>query len=218
MRIPAVVVCACCAFFCLPVLAAAQEPPPPLPRVVLDVRGSTLNFSAEPQLADSRGLLDSELPGRGIGGDVALHFYLFKLKAVTFGLGGQVTLARAATSASVDTTGTTVVRGVTERFTSATAQLSFNFGSGNGWSYISGGIGPAQRTLIPAGAGVSAVDAERLLSLNYGAGARWFIKRHVAFTFDMRWHQVNLGTASDGFVVSPRSTLLIMSGGVSLKM
>jgi hypothetical protein len=183
---------------------------------VLDARGSTLNFSVEPALAASRGLLESELPGRGLGGDLALHFYLFKLKAVTFGLGGQITLARAATAGSV-VGEQTIVRPVTEQFTSATAQLSFNFGSGNGWSYISGGLGPAQRTLIPAGAGVSAVDAERLFSLNYGAGARWFIKTHVGFTFDVRWHQVNVGTPVDDFVASPRSTLLIMSAGVTFK-
>jgi hypothetical protein len=202
--------------FCLPAHAAAQDPPPPLPHMVLDVRGSTTNFSVEPELARSRGLLESELPGRGFGGDVALHFYLYKLKVVTFGLGGQVSLARAATSGAASDQ--TIVRPVTEQFTSATAQLSFNFGSGNGWSYISGGIGPAQRTVIPAGAGVSVADAERLLSLNYGVGARWFIKRHMAFTFDVRWHQLNLGTAVvEGLVASPRSTLLIMSAGVSLK-
>src|ERR1700712_600547 len=80
MRIPAAVACACLALFCLPAHAFAQDPPPPLPRMVLDVRGSTTNFSVEPELAQSRGLLESELPGRGFGGDVALHFYLLKLK------------------------------------------------------------------------------------------------------------------------------------------
>jgi hypothetical protein len=216
MRIPAAVACACLAFFCLPVHAAAQDPPPPLPHIVLDARGSTLKFSVEPELAASRGLLESELPGRGLGGDLALHFYLFKWKVVTFGLGGQVTLARAITSGSV-VSGTTVVRAVTEQFTSATAQLSFNFGSGDGWSYISGGVGPAQRTVIPAGAGVSTADAERLVSLNYGAGARWFIKPHVGFTFDLRWHQVSLGTPVDDLPASPASTMLIMSAGVTFK-
>jgi hypothetical protein len=216
MRIPAAVACAILALCGVPGQAGAQDPPPPLPRIVLDVRGSTLKFSAEPALAASRGLLESELPGRGLGGDVALQFYLFKLKAVTFGLGGQVTLARAATSGSV-VSGLTIVRPVTERFTSATAQLTFNFGSGNGWSYISGGIGPAQRTVVADGAGIGVADAERLLSLNYGAGARWFIKPHVGFTFDVRWHEISLGTPVDDFVASPRSTLLIMSAGVTFK-
>ena len=109
------------------------------------------------------------------------------------------------------------MRAVTEQFTSATAQLSFNFGSGNGWSYISGGSDRRQRTVIPAGAGVSAADAERLLSLNYGAGARWFIKPHVGFTFDVRWHQLSLGTPVDDLPASPASTLLIMSAGVTFK-
>ena len=136
-----------------------------------------LNFSVEPELADSRGLLDSELPGRGFGGDVGAPFLSFQIE------GGDVRTGRPGHAGACRHVRIgrrreqTVVRAVTEQFTSATAQLSFNFGSGNGWSYISGGIGPAQRTVIPAGAGVSVVDAERLLSLNYGAGARWFIKR-----------------------------------------
>ena len=32
-------------------------------------------------------------------------------------------------------------RPVTERFTHLAPELSFNFGTGNGWSYLSGGIG-----------------------------------------------------------------------------
>jgi hypothetical protein len=199
-----------------PLRAGAQEPPPPLPHVVLDIRGSVPKFTTEPQLAESRGLLASELPSRGFGGDLGLHLYLFKWKALTVGIGGQVTLTRGVSSPANGAT-TVGLRSVTERFSSITPQLSFNFGHGNGWSYISGGIGPAQRTLVPAGGAISVIDEERLRTVNYGGGARWFIKSHLAFTFDVRFHQIDPGTPQLGFAGSPRSTLLVMGGGVSIK-
>jgi hypothetical protein len=190
----------------------AQEPPPPLPHVVLDVRGTFPKFTQEEQLAASRGLSVAELPGRGLGADAGLHVYVFKWKAVTFGLGAQGTVGRGTTPAQG-----TSVRAVTERFSSFTPQLSFNFGDGEGWSYISGGIGVAQRVIVPTGAPITEVDEERLRTVNYGGGARWFIKAHLAFTFDVRFHQIDPGTPRFGLPGSPRSTLLIAGAGVSLK-
>jgi hypothetical protein len=201
--------------FALPHISAAQEPPPLLPRITLDVRGTFPRFSTEPELAASRGLRPIELPSRGFGADLGLNFYLFKWKALTLGVGGQLTFTRG--TSSPDTTTQTDARPVIEKFTAITPQVSFNFGDGDGWSYISGGLGPSQRTLIPAGESVTAVDEERLRSVNYGAGARWFVTPHLAFTLDVRWHQINAGTPQLGFPASPRSTLFIAGGGITLK-
>ena len=187
------------------------EPPPPIPHAVLDIRGTFPKFSQEEQLAASRGLQVAELPGRGLGADAGLHAYVFRWKAVTFGLGAQVTLGRD------DVPEGTSVRAVTERFTSFTPQLSFNFGDGEGWSYISGGIGVSQRVIVPTGGEITEVDEERLRTVNYGGGARWFIKSHLAFTFDVRFHQIDPGTPHFGLPGSPRSTLFVMGAGVSLK-
>lgn len=195
----------------------AQEPPPPIPHVVLDIRGSVPKFTTEQQLADSRGIRQTELPGRGLGADVGLHIYVLKWKAVTFGLGGQLTLARGATAPRPAAAGSAAVQGLTERFTSVTPQLSFNFGDGDGWSYISGGIGPAQRTLVPLGGAVSEIDEERLRTINYGGGARWFIKPHLAFTFDVRFHQIDPTAGMFGLPGSPRSTMLFIGAGVAFK-
>ena len=199
-----------------PQLATAQDPPPPIPRIVFDIRGTFPKFSNEQQLADSRGLLLEELPGRGLGADAGLHVYVFKWKAVTFGLGAQVTVARATSSARNEPN-QTVLRAVSERFSSFTPQLSFNFGDGEGWSYISGGIGVAQRVLVPDGGAVSAADEERLRTVNYGGGARWFIRPRLAFTVDLRFHQIDPGTPMFGLPGSPRSTLLFVGAGLSFK-
>lgn len=199
-----------------PTLAQAQDPPPPIPRVVLDLRGAVPKFTQEAQLAESRGLQVSELPGRGLGADAGLHLYLFKWKAMTLGVGAQLTLARAVTSPQ-GTTSAPAVRGVTERFTAITPQVSFNFGDGDGWSYISGGLGPSQRTLVPEGSAISDADEQRLRTVNYGGGGRWFFKSHMAFTFDVRFHDIDPGASFFGLPGAPRSRMLIIGAGLSLK-
>src|SRR5437879_1607633 len=76
--------------------AFAQEPPPPLPHVVVDLQGLIPVFPNDSQqLADSRVLQVPELPGAGFGGRAGLHLYVLKYRAVTFGLGGEVTLGKS---------------------------------------------------------------------------------------------------------------------------
>ena len=81
-----------------------------------------------------------------------------------------------------------------EHLVSASPQLSFNFGSGHGWSYISGGIGRSVWALHETGLAPSAADVEPLGTVNYGVGARWFAKNHLAFSFDVRFYQIQAGT------------------------
>ena len=196
--------------------AEAQDPPPPIPRFVLDLRGSIPKFPGNQQLADSRRLDLRELPGAGLGIDAGAHLSVLKWKAVTFGLGAHLTLAQSHSSAySVE--GQPARRAVTERFTSFTPQLSFNFGTGDGWSYISGGIGRSIWSIVPEGAQPQPADEERLKTINYGGGARWFIKPHVAFTFDVRVHALDPGAPQGAVPGSPRTRLLIIGAGVSLK-
>jgi hypothetical protein len=97
------------------------------------------------------------------------------------------------------------------------SQLSFNFGNGDGWSYISGGIGQSIWQIIPDGANAAAPDEERIRTFNYGGGARWFAKPHLAFTFDVRVHAIDPGKPSAIGPGSPRTPLLVMGAGVSIK-
>ena len=194
----------------------AQDEPRPIGPFVVDVRGTWPAFPADPQLAQSRRLSVEELPHRGLGGDAAAHVYLFTWKAVTVGVGAQGTLARAASPAVVQD-GVTTRRAVTSQFTSLTPQLSLNFGTGDGWSYISGGMGKAVWSTVPDGQGTIAGDVERLTTINYGGGARWFAKRHLAFTFDVRFHAIYPGTPQFGLPGSPRATMVIMGAGISVK-
>jgi hypothetical protein len=196
--------------------AHAQEPPPRIPFVVVDLHGVFTNLPNTQELADSRGFNPAELPGHAFGADLGLHFYPLRWRAITFGIGGEVTVARAhRTPPAVE--GEAVLRPATERFVTAAPQLSFNFGSGTGWSYISGGIGRAVWQIIPDGAEPQSGDEERLETINYGGGARWFIRKHLAFSFDVRFYAINPGTPAFGMPGSPRTTLMVIGAGASIK-
>jgi hypothetical protein len=194
----------------------AQDPPPRIGPYVLDIRGNVPRFPNNQPLADSRGLTLDELPGAGLGVDLGAHVYLFRWKAVTFGLGGQFTTGRAHTGA-VTIPNAPAIRAVTERFTSLSPQLSFNFGSGDGWSYLSGGLGRTRWTVVPDGEPFQHADDERLRSVNYGGGARWFIKPRLAFTFDVRFYDIDPGTPSATRPAAPRARLILMGAGISVR-
>jgi hypothetical protein len=192
--------------------ASAQPPASRIGPFVVDVRGAFPNFPTTIQVANSRGVANTDLPGLGLGIDVAAHLYLVRWRAITFGIGGELLASRAHSTPSLPGG-----QAITERFTSAAPQISFNFGSARGWSYLSGGIGPSTWSIVPEGSSPTPADQERLKTINYGGGARWFAKKHLAFTFDVRFYAINPGTPQFGFPGSPRTTLLVMGAGVSLR-
>jgi hypothetical protein len=196
--------------------ALAQEPPPRIPRFTIDLHGTIPLFpTSSEQLAMSRGLTSlAELPGVGLGAQAGLHLYPVRWKAVTFGIGGEVVASRSHQTPLAGSEGLVASE---EKFLSAAPQLSLNFGSGKGWSYLSGGVGVSQWSLVPEGQEPLPADSERLKTVNYGAGARWFAKPHLAFSFDVRVYVVAPGTPSFGFPGSPRLTLVSIGAGVSLK-
>jgi hypothetical protein len=211
-----VAVCLVAAILTSAVRARAQEPPPPIPWVVFDVQGNFPNFPHDQALADSRDLNLSELPGRGFGGQVGIQIHFFKLKAITFGVGGQAMMSQATQTPSPEAAEN--IRPVTEKFRSLGGQLSLNFGTGHGWSYLSGGIGRSNWSIVPDGDQPLEGDEEALKTLNYGGGARWFAKSHLAFSFDVRFYAINPGVSSmEGAEGSPRTTLFVIGAGISLK-
>ncbi len=195
--------------------ANAQDPPPRIGPFAVDVHMSIPAFPTDSQqLADSRALNIGELPGRGLGGQVGAHVYLPPWGALTLGLGGEVMIARATSTPADPSSG---LRSVEERLLSASPQLSLNFGSGHGWSYLSGGIGRSVWSIHEVGLEPSDADVEPLQTFNYGGGARWFIKNHLAFSLDVRFYELKEGTAIPPLPGSPRTTLFIIAAGISLK-
>ena len=53
-----------------------------------------------------------------------------------------------------------------------------------------------------------------LRAVNVGGGARWFTHRHLAISFDVRFHLVS---DTGGETPIPRTTLVVVTGGMSLR-
>jgi hypothetical protein len=202
--------------------ARAQDPPPRIGPFAIDLHGTVPLFPNEDvQLADSRSMDISELPGSGLGIQASAHVYLLKVKVITFGIGAEFAASRARKTpepGAVSTTTGKLLRPSEERFSTFSPQLSLNFGNGHGWSYLSGGIGVANWAVVPEGQEGFPADSESLRTLNYGGGARWFAKSHLAFSLDVRFYAIDPGTP---FIAnqlgSPRTTLMIIGAGISLK-
>ena len=169
--------------------AQSLTPGPPGPYVV-DVRGVTIGIPASPGLYPDLGD-QFTVPARGFGFDVGGHVYLFNLGPARLGLGVNVIRVRG-TATDADAT-----------FQTVAPQLSFNFGSSDGWSYLSLGAGTAR---------VKAIETGSSSAINAGGGARWFMKRHLAIGFDIRVHMI----AADGDIMG-KSTQVSASVGLSLK-
>ena len=202
--------------------ARAQDPPPKIGPFVVDLHATVPKYPSSPTLAASHDVVVAELPGRGLGVQVGGQVYFFRWRAVTFGIGGEYAASRGRksppdTQGSSTATDTTALRETEEKFSSKGTALSFNFGTGHGWSYISGGIGQSTWSVIPDGRAALPSDQAQLKTINYGGGARWFAKAHVAFSFDVRFYAINPGPASLDFPGSPRTTMLVIGAGVSLK-
>jgi len=198
--------------------ARAQPPEEPIGGYVFDVRGTLVPFSRNVELAENRGLLPLETPGRGLGYDVGGHVYLFRLWQVTFGVGGSYHASSADQQAgdpAADLPGPTSRK----RFSALSSQLSFNFGHRNGWSYLSGGLGSSRLSLFrvdPEQPGSE--PAQRTSStLNYGGGVRWFLNPRLAFTIDIRFYAISPLPPTEEAPGSPRMTQTTFNVGASFR-
>ena len=170
----------------------AGEPDRPGPWVI-DVRGATVSLPRDasffPPIPAS-----TAVPSRGYGVDVGGHMYLLQLGPARIGVGATWLRARGTASAgdpgedSDGSSATTlaVTPDVAALLTVVAPQLSLNFGSRAGWSYLSAGLGRAQLS-TRASSFVDEDDddeitAARVLdhggrsAINFGGGARWFAK------------------------------------------
>ena len=194
--------------------ASAQDPGPIGP-FVIDIRGSFVSLGQNPVLAANRRLSPAQLPGSGIGLDIGGHVYLLRWQSITFGVGASALFmgrtSRTPGQDDPDPDGPLVHT----RFSALSPQLSFNFGDGDGWSYLSGGLGTSRMSIF--------VEQEmeppqrRAKTLNYGGGARWFARPGLAFSFDVRLYAISPLEQTDTEPGSPRMTRLAVSVGVSIK-
>ena len=217
-----------------PVAAQITAPGSPGPFVV-DVRGA---IASSPRDAAIFPVVPvgTETPVFGIGAVVGAHVYPLRLGPMKVGIGASALRIRATASptppdsesgsSSSSATAVATTPDVDATFTSIAPELSLNFGSFQGWSYVSAGVGRAKLITGASAFGggssrVAATDAQVLdggsrRSVNVGGGARWFTAAHLAFSFDLRLHIVSAGAAAGGQEL-PRVSTFVASAGVGLR-
>ena len=215
-----------------PVAAQIVAPGPPGPYVI-DVRGAV---SAIPQDVGFFPPVPTGtiIPARGFGVDAGAHIYLMQFGPGRLGIGASALRVRGTASPAAQAAGSTSATpppatspDVNATLTILGPQLSFNFGSAEGWSYVSAGVGRARLTTETSafGGGASgtpmmplqSVDSGTRSSTNVGGGARWFVTAHMAFSFDIRFHLVSASASEGEVVATPRTALAIASAGISLR-
>jgi hypothetical protein len=213
----ALVVC-----FGAPAAAQGLSPDPPGPYAI-DVRGMFGGFPRDaaffPPVPTG-----TVVPTRGFGIELGGHVYLFRLGAARVGVGVSAMRVRHRTSpADPPSTGTTpppaqTVPDVEATLTTLAPQVSFNFGTADGWSYLSAGYGRAQVNTATLGTTTDTLQEQGPLNaINIGGGARWFRSRHLAITFDVRFHILAARPEELPLVGTPRSTVLSAGAGISLR-
>src|SRR6185436_6229797 len=137
----------CIAALLMSTAAFAQSPPGPY---VIDVRGSMSGTPGGdafyPPVPEN-----TLAPQRGFGFGAGAHLYPFSLGISRVGVGIDLTRARGsarspATTSTASGSTTTIVGsaagvGASMTVTTVAPQLSFNFGTHDGWSYLSAGVG-----------------------------------------------------------------------------
>lgn len=198
--------------------AAAQDDPDtqPIPRFAVDVRGAFPRFKQDAAIATGIGVAAANLATHGLGLVVGAHWYPVHLGVITFGVGGEMLVSRASRTLAPATKDAADGPTVKTRLSALSPQVSFNVGKQNGWSYISGGMGRSTFTAEREDAPLPDA-ASGSKTINYGGGARWFARKHLALSLDLRFYAVNPREASGGRPSLPRMTLMILSAGASFK-
>jgi hypothetical protein len=193
--------------------AAAQTTAPPGPWV-LDVRGVTSPVPTDAGFYPP--LAATSVPSRGFGADLGAHVYLWSLKLARIGLGGNFVLVRStvvspAAAPEDEPVEASPMQRVTLNMRAIVPQISANFGSRDGWSYLSAGVGIAAVATEAADLMPGRHESGRLRSVNFGGGARWFITPRVAFGFDLRAHRIAAGSDT------PKTSLFAVGAGLSIR-
>ena len=209
----ALVTGALCALSAHPASAQVRER---LPLFVVDLQGTLPKFPTHGGFSGPRGLGESQLPAWGPGVNVGGQVFFKRGTKLSFGVGATYVFTRG-TKSPEPAEGKTVAEGptVTTKYAGLMPQVSINFGHRLGWSYISGGLGQSTLTINRDDAPEEVGAGTR--TINYGGGARWFMKDHLAFSIDLRFFAVNPVDAGIGAYGHPRKTMLIFSAGVSFQ-
>lgn len=198
-------------------VAAAQQQGPRVGPFAVDVHGVMATFGPTEEQAAVLGYAKGDLPSLGLGLDVGAHWYPLRMGPVTLGVGGNFLIARGSSNPK-DELGEPTGNTADTRIQAMASQVSLNFAGEGGWSYISGGIGVTTFT-IANDAFPAPASPERRTTINFGGGARWFLRNHVAFSLDLRFYRIPAAT-SVSEVPDPAAAAtmrVVLGAGVSFR-
>jgi len=181
----------------------------------VDVRGVTLSYGPTAEQAAWLGYAATDLPGRGFGFDIGGHYYFWRFGKVTLGAGGNM-LWTSGRSDPKDIEGEPTGNNAETRFRSVATQVTANFGGRRGWSYASAGYGYSYFAVWQS-AGTQPSGLPKRPTINFGFGARWFQKEHLAFTFDVRFYKLAAQETTDTMPGDGKQTRVVIGAGVSFR-
>jgi hypothetical protein len=205
-------------------LPASAQTSERLPWFALDAQGASVS------LPTAEGWVPvvpatTPLPGRAWGIAGGATVYPLKIGGMTLGFGVSmhtatgtseaVMSAETATKPSAPTTTT-----VTTKITSLLPQVSINFGHKLGWSYLSAGYGKSKVASSSAAFGTApeqTVPEAWNGAINFGGGARWFMKPHLGASFDVRFTKLGSRGATETLPAAKRTQLVTISVGISIQ-
>jgi hypothetical protein len=186
-----------------PAAASAQTSAPG--PYVIDIRGAMSGAPGDVSFYPAVPVA-VRVPQRAFGLGLGAHVYALRLGVAHLGFGVDIMRGRGSAKTSPSETATSSTSGTAAAAVSGTVtaamtvttiapQLSFNFGARDGWSYLSAGYGAgATRTEVnipTSGNGSGTASRQRqTAALNFGGGARWFLREHLAVGFDIRFHRL----------------------------
>jgi len=162
---------------------------------------------------------DTEIPGRGWGLAGGGTVYPLRLGIVTFGFGAILSTG-GGQSGSGDPATTIVTPVVHTSVINLAPHVSINFGHKMGWSYLSAGLGT---TKVKSSADAVGTTPEVVIpeawnqALNFGGGARWFMKEHLGAGFDVRFVKLGSRAATTTLPAAQRTQTWSISVGVSIQ-
>lgn len=205
--------------------SASAQNPERLPWFAIDLHAATVG------LPQAEGWVPPELPattvypGRNFGLAGGATVYPFRLGLMTFGIGASVSTA-TATAETEAVTGTgagrtvVVTQIVRTGVTNLVPQISLNFGRKLGWSYISAGLGRTRVTSRNEAIGTTPefiVPEAWNQAINFGGGARWFMKPHIGAGFDIRFVKLGSRTPTATLPSAKRTQQWTVSAGISIQ-
>ena len=197
----------------------------PLPWFAIDLHAASVGLPTSegwiPVVAE-----DTPIPDRAWGPAVAGTVYPFRIRIMTFGFGAAFSMASGKSDSLeiIEGTGVNQTTRVTPimrtKVTSLIPQVSINFGHKFGWSYLSAGLG---RTKVESSADAVGTEPQIIVpaawnqALNFGGGARWFMKQRLGAGFDVRFVKLGSRGATTVLPSARRSQMITFSAGISIQ-